>query len=609
MLRTRRRLGSACLTAGLIVASCAGLGTPLDPAEADSTDGTLTVSVQRDVDRNGQYDSNIDSPQPGIKITVSDAGGKAIDGETDSNGDFVLGANDTLTGGRYFVVAEIPAALGDLVPVSESDSFQSLSTTADVTSESAAIRMGVAVRDDPPDEPGPEPAPERRAVSPPPREQEAPRFAVGDYIWKDTNRSGEQDPGEPAASRVSVQLLDSSGDVVDSTVSSASGRYLFDKLSAGTYSVRFAGIQAGFKLTASVQGGDRGQDSDPDYTGVTPPFTLGVGEANVRPTTVADEVQATYINASIDAGITPLRYAVASRVWIDLNRDGVLQPDEPGATATVSLLAADRSVVATTATDGQGRYQFTDLRAGRYRLQFSDLPAHRAFTTLRAGNAAAADSDVDPTSGLVPVFTLDQNAPNLMPAADAGVAGADFVNASLGAGLVGSYSLGDTVWRDQNGNGVLDPGDGGVPGVTVKLMDSSRQLVATKRTSRSGRYTFDALPAGVYAVEFSDLPVGLIFTTSHVGSNPAVDSDPGVDGTTGEIGLGDDNPADTSLDAGLTTPASLQAPAAAAGSGLVPAADTTLSATGGVLPGIPLAGLALVLGGAACLLHGRRRHV
>ena len=71
------------------------------------------------------------------------------------------------------------------------------------------------------------------------------------------------------------------------------------------------------------------------------------------------------------------------------------------------------------------------------------------------------DSDVDPATGLTPIFSLSQGAPNLVPAADVGVAGVDYVNQTISAGLVGSYSIGDTVWRDVNGDGVLDPGDDG----------------------------------------------------------------------------------------------------------------------------------------------------
>ena len=81
--------------------------------------------------------------------------------------------------------------------------------------------------------------------------------------------------------------------------------------------------------------------------------------------TAADHVDAAYINPTIDAGITPLQFAVMDQVWLDVNGDGVQQVTEPGAGATVSLLSADGAVLATTrATDAEGKYAFTDLAAG-----------------------------------------------------------------------------------------------------------------------------------------------------------------------------------------------------------------------------------------------------
>ena len=143
-----------------------------------------------------------------------------------------------------------------------------------------------------------------------------------------------------------MQLLDADGDVVDSTVTSTSGHYSFDNLPAGMYSVRFAGIPEGSRLAPTGTGNDPATDSDPDYTGATPLFTLGVNERNVRDVTSADHVNAAYINPTIDAGITSLQFAVMDQVWLDVNGDGVQQVTEPGAGATVSLLSADGAVLA-----------------------------------------------------------------------------------------------------------------------------------------------------------------------------------------------------------------------------------------------------------------------
>jgi SdrD B-like domain len=456
----RTLLRSTAALAGLITwVTVAALPVP---ADAETTDGTLTVIVDLDVDGNGNYDSTVDRPQPGIKIAVTDASGYRVTGNTERDGRFVLAATSKLKGGRYFVVAEIPAALSDLTPVPESSTFQPLSTTVDVTSEDQTVRMGVVAGRTSTEAPQPRPSPVSRSSD---RPGLAP-FAVGDTVWRDDNRSGVQDVGESPASGVSIQLLNVDGEVVRSTVSDASGRYLFDQLQAGTYSVRFAGVPEEFRLTPAGVGDELATDSDPDYSGVTPPFTLGVGEPNVRPTTAADGVTAAYINPTIDAGITPLRYAVGDRVWFDLNNDGIQQPDEPAASATVSLLTDAGTVVATTTTDASGRYRFSNLRCGPYRLRFANLPAHRAFTASTAGSDPALDSDPDPVTGTTPVFKLCQGAPNLVPVTDADAALTDFENQTLNAGLVGAYSVGNAVWRDNNGDGVLGPGDSGTAGVT-----------------------------------------------------------------------------------------------------------------------------------------------
>ena len=520
---------------------------------------------------------------------MSDAGGATVRGITDDNGQFVLGGTEQLAGGRYRVMAEIPPNLSELVPVPASSSYAPFVTTVDVSASSQTVRMGVA------------PRPATAAAPAPTVASGVPRFAVGDHVWSDVNRSGVQDPSEPPAAKVSVQLVGLDGEIIDSTVSAASGRYVFDDLPPGSYTIRFAGVPSGYRLTTAGSGGDRGADSDPDYGGETAPFTLGVGEPNVRVATAADGVTASHIDATIDAGITSLRYAVGDCVWLDLDGDGTEDPDEPPAAASVSLLAED-TVVARTRTDAQGDYLFANLEAGQYRLIFSDLGAHRAFTARQVGPDPSLDSDPDPRTGETQVITLGPGAADLVPAGDLGVADADLVNPTINAGLVGVYSLGDTVWRDENGNGLLDPGDAGVANVRVQLLDDGGQVLSTAATSSTGRFAFDKLAAGSYQLQFTAAEDELVFTSQHSGTNSAVDSDADAGGRTQTVVLGEENPADTTVDAGPTTPGNFSAPPEPTP---IPV-DTELSSTGGVALPIPIAGLALVASGVSCLLAGRR---
>lgn len=51
-------------------------------------------------------------------------------------------------------------------------------------------------------------------------------------------------------------------------------------------------------------------------------------------------------------------------------------------------------------------------------------------------------------------------------------------------------SLGDRVWRDDNDNGIQDPGEPGVPGITVRLLTADSDILKTTTTDPDGFYTF-----------------------------------------------------------------------------------------------------------------------
>jgi hypothetical protein len=124
-------------------------------------------------------------------------------------------------------------------------------------------------------------------------------------------------------------------------------------------------------------------------------------------------------------------------------------------------------------------------------------------------------------------------------------------------------------------------------------------------TSGTGRFTFDGLPAGTYRVQFGQPPNGLRFTSERAGANPAVDSDADLNGRTPAVVLGDENPTDTTVDAGLTTPANYSAAPVPAAAATTPV-DTELSSTGGAPPQLIIAGFFLVAIGTLCLVGAGR---
>ncbi|MBE7513531.1 MAG: hypothetical protein HS103_12060 [Anaerolineales bacterium] len=64
-------------------------------------------------------------------------------------------------------------------------------------------------------------------------------FLIGDTVWWDYNGNGVQDPGEPGIPGVIVELIGTTGTVIATTTTDASGLYFFN-VDAGTYTVRVA---------------------------------------------------------------------------------------------------------------------------------------------------------------------------------------------------------------------------------------------------------------------------------------------------------------------------------------------------------------------------------
>ena len=101
--------------------------------------------------------------------------------------------------------------------------------------------------------------------------------------------------------------------------------------------------------------------------------------------------------------------SIGDRVWEDLDGNGLQDEGEPGFSGVrVALLDGGGATLATTTTDGDGFYHFTELMPGAYRLHFT-APDRYGFTTAHVENGPlgdAGDSDADPTSGLTPLTTL-----------------------------------------------------------------------------------------------------------------------------------------------------------------------------------------------------------
>src|SRR5262249_45179362 len=74
-----------------------------------------------------------------------------------------------------------------------------------------------------------------------------------------------------------------------------------------------------------------------------------------------------------------------------------------------------------------------------------------------------------------------------------------------------------TVFNDFNENGIRDPGEPGITGRIIQLIDQSGTVIAQTTTGAGGRYSFDNLafglePSATYSVR-EVLPTGVFQTT------------------------------------------------------------------------------------------------
>ncbi|HEB68978.1 MAG TPA: hypothetical protein ENI88_05090, partial [Desulfobulbus sp.] len=90
------------------------------------------------------------------------------------------------------------------------------------------------------------------------------------------------------------------------------------------------------------------------------------------------------------------------------------------------------------------------------------------------------------------------------------------INLDQDFGYTGTGAIGDQLWNDRNGNGVMDPGEAPLPGVEVSIGvdldgDGTPDYRATTTTDSHGTYIFDNLPAGAHTVSVNPatLPPGI----------------------------------------------------------------------------------------------------
>ena len=301
------------------------------------------------------------------------------------------------------------------------------------------------------------------------------KASLGNLVWEDSNNNGVRDASEALLPNVAVRLCSPDGNtVLQQTATNASGQYAFTNLKVGVPYV--VGIippttppgTLPYQSSADVaSSADPASNIDDDDNGAvlaasastcgsirSSVITLTAGFIGATNSTNVLSTTASTNDPTVDFGLfRPAR--LGNYVWFDIEEtgeDGSADPDEIGVNGvTVTLLYTDgqsyvpypfgpSSVQTNNGPDGKpGFYQFNDLIAGDYQVQFVALD-NWAFT---AQNSAADNEDSDPDgNGLVEGVSLASGQ----------------INDTIDAGIWVPLALGNRVFIDNNNDGLDNDG-------------------------------------------------------------------------------------------------------------------------------------------------------
>ena len=274
--------------------------------------------------------------------------------------------------------------------------------------------------------------------------------SLAGLAFEDMNGDGLRAGSDPALPGWTIDLVNSSGEVVMSTQTDSSGHYLFTNVGPGDYRL-LEGPMTGWVTTSPVTS----------------------GEFLVTPESGQDLTWLDFGNFQ--------RVTISGLAFNDLNGNGIQDTSDPVlAGQTINLFDSKGTVISSIQTDSSGNYSFADVGPGTY--------------TIRE---QAQDGWEITAPGYPTDFTVSA------------LSGQDVQGLSFGN--FQRVALSGTVFNDVNGDGVLSAGDTPLSGWTLQFFQGGVQ-VNTLTTDASGNYLVPDLGPGSYTV-VEVAPAGWMVTT------------------------------------------------------------------------------------------------
>ena len=315
-------------------------------------------------------------------------------------------------------------------------------------------------------------------------------IALSGRVWHDRNDNGKLDLGEEGIANVSIRVTRTgTGDssrpdqfasqnfpIVVKTA--ADGTYSVEGLPPGMYEiVEISNYPPGANPLA---GFIDGQDS--------------IGMVDGQPSGISGNDQFTQIKVCAGESGAGFNFgelkpvSIGGYVGLATPEGGCLRFGQPGfqgiSGVTIQLYDLAGTLVRTTQTDANGKYEFTGLKNGVYsvvEVQPTGYLDGGEMLGVVAGQSNGSKTENDRFTGIT--LTSGQAGVNY-----------DFCE-HLPARICG------LVWHDRNDNGLVDSGEEPIGNVLIELFDKQGNRVSQTYTDVLGKYCFENLYAGEYCVK------------------------------------------------------------------------------------------------------------
>ncbi|MBX9680308.1 MAG: choice-of-anchor E domain-containing protein [Gemmataceae bacterium] len=368
---------------------------------------------------------------------------------------------------------------------------------------------------------------------------------ISGYVFQDANNNGIFDNGELPIANSQIQLKNSQGLVVGTTVTDGNGKYVFDRDDSTntqsqvlTKTVTFSKKQLNFDLTAALD------QFDPSL-GTLEKIEL-IHEASVESNFQVENLNtdtATTGNATVSGTMTLTAPGVNDALNLSANAGSFslakydnnvdyagnsgtsFGPRTATNSNTITLTGADMNAYkgagtvtirekskGTSQIDGDANLQIRITSSGESKITVKYT--YKPSNGLKPGAYTIVQTSQPPTfiDGLESINNVPIPGSNTTDVIPVTLSTTDLVNNNFGE--IKPSSISGRVFEDFNNNGVFDAGENAIAGVSVSLGGAAAQIAIT---DAQGYYSFDKLLPGSYSLKPNN-PTGYLDGKDNIGN-------------------------------------------------------------------------------------------